>query len=346
MGLDLLELSDVIRPYPEIIEYLQKVKQDDILNELVNPHTYRDKGGQQVHDAIIKYLDKYGMRCAGEIDITRTRWSEKPAILVPMILSNIKNLEAGAAKRKFEQGLQEALNKEKDLIARLKQLQDGEQKAQETKQMIDLLRNFIGYREYPKYDIVNRYFIYKQALLKEAERLVLANVLNDKHDIYYLSFEELKEAVRNSQVDYQVINKRRDEYRIYEKLTPPRVITSDGEIITGQYKRHDHPGNAVIGLAVSSGIIEGRARVILKMEEADLEEGDILVTTFTDPSWTPLFLSIKGLVTEVGGLMTHGAVIAREYGLPAVVGVENATKLIKDKQKIRVNGTDGYIELL
>ena len=80
------------------------------------------------------------------------------------------------------------------------------------------------------------------------------------------------------------------------------------------------------------------------MEDADLGDGDILVTAFTDPSWTPLFVSIKGLVTEVGGLMTHGAVIAREYGLPAVVGVENATRLIKDGQRIRVNGTEGYVE--
>jgi pyruvate,water dikinase len=93
-------------------------------------------------------------------------------------------------------------------------------------------------------------------------------------------------------------------------------------------------------------VIEGRARVILNLEDAVLEDGDILVTSFTDPSWTPLFVSIKGLVTEVGGLMTHGAVIAREYGLPAVVGVENATKLIKDGQRIRVHGTEGYVEIL
>jgi phosphoenolpyruvate synthase/pyruvate phosphate dikinase len=129
-------------------------------------------------------------------------------------------------------------------------------------------------------------------------------------------------------------------------LTPPRVITSDGEIITGAYKREDLPAEALAGLPVSSGVIEGRARVILKMEDADLEEGDILVTAYTDPSWTPLFVSIKGLVTEVGGLMTHGAVIAREYGLPAVVGVENATRLIKDGQRIRVHGTEGYVEIL
>jgi pyruvate,water dikinase len=102
----------------------------------------------------------------------------------------------------------------------------------------------------------------------------------------------------------------------------------------------------LVGVAVSSGTIEGRARVALDIAEADLEPGDILVTAYTDPSWSPLFVSIGGLVTEVGGLMTHGAVIAREYGLPAVVGVDRATRLIQDGQRIRLNGTHGYIELL
>jgi rifampicin phosphotransferase len=123
-------------------------------------------------------------------------------------------------------------------------------------------------------------------------------------------------------------------------------MTSEGEIITGEYDTPNMPEDALPGIAVSSGIIEGRARVVSSFEDAELEDGDILVTQFTDPSWTPLFVSIKGLVTEVGGLMTHGAVIAREYGLPAVVSVENATELIKDGQMIRINGTEGYIEIL
>jgi len=341
MGLELLDVADMIRPYPEVIEYLQQVKDDNFLDELV-----KFDGGQETRDAIHAYLDKYGMRCAGEIDITRTRWSEKPLTFVPLILNNIKNIEHGSGKRRFEHGRQEALKKEQELLDRLKQLPDGEQKAEETKQMISLLRNFAGYREYPKYGIVNRLFVCKKALLKEAGRLVQANVIRETEDAYYLTFEELREVVRTNKLDSQIISKRKDEHKIYEKLTPPRVITSDGEIVTGKYNREDLPAAAIAGLAVSSGVIEGRARVILNMEDADLEEGDILVTVFTDPSWTPLFVSIKGLVTEVGGLMTHGAVIAREYGLPAVVGVENATRLIKDGQRIRVNGTDGYVEIL
>jgi phosphoenolpyruvate synthase/pyruvate phosphate dikinase len=341
MGLALLDVADVIRPYPEVIDYLQHVKDDNFLEKIA-----KFDGGQVVQKAIYAYLNKYGMRCVGEIDITKTRWSERPITLVPMILSNIKNFEPKASHRKFEQGRRVALKKEQELLDGLKQLPDGEQKAKETKRMIDLIQNFIGFREYPKYGMINRYFVYKQALLKEAEQLVQAGVIHEKEDMYYLTFEELCEVVRTNKLDYQIISKGQDEYKLYEKLTPPRVITSDGETLSGEYKRENLPVEAIVGLAVSSGVIEGRARVILKLENTDLEDGDILVTSFTDPSWTPLFVSIKGLVTEVGGLMTHGAVIAREYGLPAVVGVENATKLINDGQRIRVNGTEGYIEIL
>ncbi|AKD55319.1 phosphoenolpyruvate synthase [Spirosoma radiotolerans] len=346
MGLALLDVADVIRPYPDVIDYLQKAKEDNFLDELL-----QFDGGQETKDAFDAYLDKYGMRCTGEIDITRSRWSEKPATLIPIILSHIKNVEPGASKRKFEQGQQEAQKKEQELVARLAQLPDGAQKVQDTKRMNSLVRNLSGYREYPKYSIVSHYFVYKQALLKEAEQLVQAGILQSAEDSYYLTFDEFRELVRTHQLDYQLIGQRKEEFKRYEKLMPPRVITSDGEIFTGKYKLANLPAGAMAGLAVSSGVIEGRARVIVNLEDAAismavLEEGDILVTVFTDPSWTPVFVSIKGLITEVGGLMTHGAVIAREYGLPAVVGVENATKRIKDGQRIRVNGTEGYVEIL
>jgi pyruvate,water dikinase len=286
------------------------------------------------------------MRCVGEIDITRPRWSERPTTLLPVILDNVRNFEPGARKRRFEQGRQEAEKKEQEVLEHLRALPDGERKAEETKRMIDRVRTFIGYREYPKYAIISRYFVYKQAVLEEAERLVQAHALAEKEDIFYLRFSELHDVVRTNQVDDQLIRQRKDAFRSYQVLTPPRVLTSDGEVIAGAYRRDDVPTGALVGLAVSAGTVEGRARVILDMAEADLEVGDILVTAYTDPSWSPLFVTIKGLVTQVGGLMTHGAVIAREYGLPAVVGVEHATRLIRDGQRIRVNGSDGYVEIL
>jgi len=171
-------------------------------------------------------------------------------------------------------------------------------------------------------------------------------VIEERDDIFFLRFDELEEVVRTQRADYQLIHERRQAFRSYQSLTPPRVLTSDGEMLSGRYRRGDLPPGALVGLPVSTGIVEGRARVILDMAEATLEPGDILVTAYTDPSWTPLFVAIRGLVTEVGGLTTHGAVIAREYGLPAVVGVENATRLIRDGDWIRVNGTEGWVEVV
>ncbi|MEU9184282.1 rifamycin-inactivating phosphotransferase [Streptomyces sp. NPDC048484] len=344
MGLALLDVADVIRPRPEVVAFLQDV--ESVEDEAFLDELTKLPGGAEARDAMETYLDRYGMRCVGEIDITRPRWRERPTTLVPVILDNVRNFEPGAAERRFEQGRLKAQKKEQDVLARLRALPGGDRMADEAKRMIDQVRAFIGYREYPKYGIVSRYFVYKRALLEEAGRLVQAGVLPEKEDIFYLTFQELHDVVRSNQVDGRLIQQRKDAFRSYHALTPPRVLTSDGEAVTGAYRRDDVPAGALIGLPVSAGTIEGRARVVLDLAQADLEAGDILVTTFTDPSWSPLFVAIAGLVTEVGGLMTHGAVIAREYGLPAVVGVEQATRLIRDGQRIRVHGTDGYVELL
>ncbi|MFB7172820.1 rifamycin-inactivating phosphotransferase [Streptomyces sp. NPDC056254] len=354
MGLALLDVADVVRPLPEVVAYLGGVQDDGFLDGLA-----KVDGGPEARDAIESYLDRYGMRCVGEIDITRPRWREHPLALVPVILDHVRNSEPGAAERRFELGRQKARQKEQDVLSRLHALPDGARKADEAKRMIDRVRTFIGYREYPKYDIVCRYFVYKQALTAEAERLVRAGVLAEREDAFHLTFQELHDLVRSNrqggaqpdtqtlgQSVRQLVRQRKEAFRAHQALTPPRVLTSDGEALTGAYRRDDAPAGALLGVPVSSGTVEGRARVVLDMAQADLEAGDILVTAFTDPSWSPLFVGIAGLVTEVGGLMTHGAVIAREYGLPAVVGVEGATRLIRDGQRIRVHGTDGYVEIL
>jgi pyruvate,water dikinase len=340
MGLALLDVADVIRPHTEVVEFLGRAG-PGFMDELP-----RLGGGAESRDAIQHWLDRYGMRGVGEIDITRPRWSERPTMLLPLILSNVRNFEAGAGERRFEQGRQEALKKEMDILSRLRALPDGEEKADETKRMIDRVRTFAGYREYPKYGMVSRYFVYKQALMKDAERLVSAGVMREKEDIFYMRYDELRDVARTGTVNDDLIRERREAYRSYQALRPPRVLTSDGELFSGAYRREDMPAGALPGNPVSAGMVEGRARVILSIDGANLEPGDILVTAYTDPSWTPLFVAIDGLVTEVGGLMTHGAVIAREYGLPAVVGVENATRLIRDGQRIRVHGTEGYVEIL
>ncbi|HIZ36570.1 MAG TPA: phosphoenolpyruvate synthase [Candidatus Ruania gallistercoris] len=341
MGLDLLEVADAVRRYPEVVTYLRETEAEDFLDQL--PAL---AGGEQARAAIQQYLDTYGMRCIGEIDITRPRWSEQPTALLPAILTNVDAFEPGEAQRRFAEGLRVARTKEQDVLEEVLRLPDGEQKAAETKRMIDRVRAFTGYREYPKYAMIRRYFVYKQALLREARDLVDEGVLTDAEDVFHLTFQEFVDAVSSRRVDLDLIRRREAEHEEFTALTPPRVLTSDGEAVLGEYGRTDLPPGTLPGLPVSAGTVEGRARVVHDVAEADLEPGDILVTAFTDPSWSPLFVGIAGLVTEVGGLMTHGAVVAREYGLTAVVGVEGATETIRDGDRIRVNGTAGYVEIL
>jgi pyruvate,water dikinase len=341
MGLALLDVADAVRPHPDVVDFLRQVDDDDFLDELADV-----RGGHAARDAITGFLDRYGMRCIGEIDITRPRWSERPSALIPLILANVENFPAGERARSFAAGLRRAEESERDVLQRLRALPGGEAKATETKAMIDRLRTFIGYREYPKYGLIRRYSAYKRAIMRVAAQLAADSVIAAPEDAFFLTFDELRDAAHVGHVDADLIRVRREAFRTYAALTPPRVMTSDGEIVIGSYDRTGAPEGALVGLAVSAGTVEGRARVVLDVAQADLRRGDILVTTATDPSWSPVFVSAAALVTEVGGLMTHGAVIAREYGLPAVVGVEHATTLIRDGRRIRVHGGEGFVELL
>lgn len=340
-GFKLMEVADVIRDYPEIIKYLNNPCKETFFEDINNL-----EGGRKVSDSLKKYLFEYGMRCSGDIDITVSRWIEDPTQLVPIIQSNIKNFKPNASKYRFEQGKIQSENNINQLVSMIESLSGGKRTAKKIKRMSNLIRNYIGFREYPKFSYMKRYYLYKLAMLKEAEKLVQKGIINEVEDIYYLYFDELRAIVNGQELDVSVISKRRKDYDNFAKLTPPRVITSEGEIVTSEYDNKNLPENSLPGLPVSAGVVEGKARIVKKLEDASFSGEDILVTEFTDPSWTPTFVSIKGLVTEVGGLTTHGAVIAREYGLPAVVSVKDATRLIKDGQLIRLNGTDGYIEFL
>ncbi|MET9639268.1 rifamycin-inactivating phosphotransferase, partial [Streptomyces virginiae] len=236
MGLALLDVADVIRPFPEVVAFLRGVRDDGFLDELA-----KLAGGPEARDAIEAYLDRYGMRCVGEIDITRPRWREHPSALVPVILDHVRNFEPGAAGRRFELGRQKARQKEQDVLSRLRALPDGDRKADETKRMIDRVRTFIGYREYPKYGIISRYSVYKQALTAEAERLVRAGALAEREDAFYLTFQELHSVVRsNRPADARLVQQRKEAFRAHHALTPPRVLTSDGEALTGAYRLPDH----------------------------------------------------------------------------------------------------------
>lgn len=340
MGFYVSRIADAARDFPEVVEYLKTSGDLFSLEEL-----RKRQGGGETAKAFEAFFSRYGMRCSGEIDIAKPRFAEEPSKILPTVLADIK-LPKGHAEQKFRQGRQESDTAVKALISAAKQ-KWGAGKAKKLAKQLSFYRNFLGLRESPKYYWMKRYWEYKQAIMREAEKLVRAGRLRCTEDVCYLRLPELVDLFAGKyEPDYKKIDALRADYERYAALTPPRLMFSDGEVVEGEYKRNI-PKGALPGLAVSSGVAEGRARVVLDIKDAGkIEKGDILVTKFTDPSWTPAFISIGGLVTEVGGMATHGAVITREYGLPAVVSVTDATKLIKDGDQIRLNGDMGYVEFL
>lgn len=340
MGLALGDVADTVRDHPAVIEYL-KHADDETFFEGLKAIT----GSKDVLPVFLSFFERYGMRGTGEIDVTRPRWREVPTQLVPAILGHIKGVTPGQHRLDFLAGKKEAEHAAGRLLDRLREKPLGLIKARIMRRLIKVHRSLIGIREHPKYFIVQIFDLIKQAILQEGARLAADGVLEDAEDVFWLSLQELKEVLELRRLNRDLITGRKEKFQRDEKLTPPRAITSEGEIITAKPGAHVPPG-ALAGSPVSAGKAEGRARVILKLGEAKMDKGDILVAPYTDPGWTPLFPLAAGLVTEVGGLMTHGAVVAREYGIPAVVGLDNATRKIRDGQMIRVDGTQGFVEIL
>lgn len=340
MGLKLGDLADMLRELPEVQEYLKNTDDQTFYSSL--DHV---PGGETFRRAFAEFIDKYGMRCPGEIDITSPRWYEAPTQLNSALFSHIQSLRSGEHRQRFAEGKKDAEMASNTI---LEAVEGNYFKTKIMKRLISVYRNLGGLREQHKYILITAMGECKKAIMEEADTLLEKGLLSEANDVYFLELNELVKVLQDTFEGNvsELIAKRKEEYERYQSLKPPRVMTSEGEIVVVPPNKENIPEGTIIGSPVSSGIAEGIARVILRPETAILKEGEILVAPHTDPGWTPLFASAVAVITEVGGLMTHGAVVAREYGIPAVVGVDDATTLIKDGERIRVNGDLGYIEIL
>ncbi|CUH96664.1 putative phosphoenolpyruvate synthase [Propionispora sp. 2/2-37] len=340
MGLELGDLADKLRDLPEVQEYLKTAGDQSFYSGLD-----QIPGGKSFKLAFVSFIDKYGMRCPGEIDLTNPRWHEAPTQLVSALISHIRSLQPGEHRKRFAEG-------EKAAEAAALNIMDAAEgscfKRKIISRLITVFRNLGGMREHHKYLLVRIMGECKKAIIAEADELVKKGILVQAEDVYFLNLEELIHLLEGNLAGKtsDMIAERKEQYQWHQRLKPPRVMTSEGETVVIPARKDNLPEGTLIGSPVSAGVAEGIARVILRPENAILNKGEILVAPHTDPGWTPLFQSAVAIITEVGGLMTHGAVIAREYGIPAVVGVEDATSLIKDGQKIRVDGVQGYVLLV
>lgn len=337
MGLLTGDLADMIRKSPELIKEFENEDYRSLASRI---------NSLKEHDEFKKtfnfFMHKYGIRASGEIDIARERWVENPKPLAKTILSIVNTSREGLHRQEYNALIQNAKMAAEEMVKEV-EVKHGKVKAKIIKRLIKVLRTNLPIREHHKFLMMRQMMIFKRALLEEARVLVEEGQLAEERDIFYVGMQELYKAIESGESLIGLVKQRKEEYEHFSKLKAPRVMTSDGEEIKAVIKIENLPEGALAGIPVSSGVIEGIAKVIIDPSKDSLNKGEILVAPFTDPGWTPLFINAAGLVMEVGGQLTHGTVVAREYGIPAVVGIADATKLIKTGQKIRVDGNAGYV---
>ncbi|MCX6047464.1 MAG: PEP-utilizing enzyme [Chloroflexi bacterium] len=301
-------------------------------------------------DAIALFLKRYGMRGVAEIDLGRTRWRENPVQVMQMVQSYLQIADpALAPDAMFRRGEAVAQQVIDDLVAVLRHKPEGARQARLVRWMAHRMRALAGLRESPKFFLIQMMGIVRQTLLQSGEELVQQAVLDRPDDIFFLQLEELKGLAAGYLIDWKALVIERRALYEREKLRRqiPRVLLSDGRAFYGgaHAATPDQVG-VLSGTPVSPGMVEGLVHVVFDPHTSQLAPGEILVCPGTDPAWTPLFLTAGGLVMEVGGLMTHGSVVAREYGIPAVVGVHDATTRLQTGQRVRVDGARGEVVVL
>jgi len=344
MDLELWKTARAIKADKTALEFLTNTEIDKVAGDYLDgtlPPT--------AQAAISQFMQRYGMRGIGEIDMGRPRWRENPASLLQALRSYLL-IEEGdhSPDVVFERGAVEAENARKKLIELMKKTRGGFIKAKIVGAMARRVRELTGLRESPKLAAIRAMTAQRRGLLKSGIELTESGVIDQPTDIFFFHLDELERLASGDQRDWKALAAERRQCYEHEKRRRlvPRILLNDGTAYYEGMMDAEDDANTLTGSPVSPGVVEGIVHVVLDPSGTQLAHGEILVCPATDPAWTPLFLAAGGLLMEVGGMMTHGSVVAREYGIPAVVGVHQVTTRLKTGQRVRVDGSSGKITIL
>lgn len=293
------------------------------------------------HPRVKEILDRFGHRGNIELDFGTVKWVEKP----DFIMNQIKSYMVGKMYARNLDDIKEKANRAEALIEEVYEAvkkDKGEKAAQRLKTSMINYRIAAGMREYPKYDIVRIMNVARNVMLSLGSDLVKEGLIDTKTDIFYLFKEDI---LKKENLKEKVCKNTANYLREMTRTSVPRIVLNTGQTYYSAQKI-DPNSKVLQGMALSPGVYEGRIRVVLDPLNANLQEGEIMVTESTNPAWTPLFAIAKGLIMEYGGPVSHGGIVAREYGIPAVVGISSAASILKDGQRVRINGETGVVEIL
>ncbi|WP_254768445.1 PEP/pyruvate-binding domain-containing protein [Salinilacihabitans rarus] len=337
MMLELGDVTDVARDRPAVERALKDGRDLEAIREV--------DGGETFVDAFEDFLDGYGFRAPAEIEFSRPRYREDPAPLLDTVRASLETGDRGDHRNHVQRLEAEAREAIDSLERNAGRGRFGSIRRRLVRPFARRYRSYRSMRETPKYAFSQLLAETRRQVLAAGEQLEREGGLEDAEDVWLYDFDELLTALETPDRPLDVdLDARRAEYRRHQQLRAPRVIASDGEIPRGESPA-ESDADRLVGTPTAGGVAEGTARVVRDPSDATIESGEILVAPHTDPGWTPLFLNAAGLVTDVGGEMTHGSLVAREYGIPSVV-VAGATETLETGRRVRVDGDSGVVELL
>lgn len=340
MDLDLWQVAVRARDDPDSAAALRTRTADDLAD------AYRAGSLPLVlQRGMTAFLNRYGHRAVAEIDLGMPRWSEDPAHLFGVLSGYLRlDPDAAAPDRHFADGARDAKAMVRALVGRARRR--GALRAAAVRFCLRRARALVGMREMPKFLVITAMSEARAAMAQIGRELADSGRIAEPDDVFFLDFHEAKRAAAGDDLRATVSEQRGEYDAELRRRHVPRVLLSDGtepEAVPSGSAAID--AGALRGTPASGGTVTAPARVILDPVGAHLEPGEILVAPSTDPGWTPLFLTAGGLVMEMGGANSHGAVVAREYGIPAVVGVPRATEVIATGAEVTVDGAAGVVSL-
>jgi pyruvate,water dikinase len=347
MDLKLWETAQVLQGELGSVEIFEELPGSELAAR------YLDKSLPPVaQKAMAAFMETYGMRGLGEIDLGRPRWREDPTHVMQVLQSYLQIDDPEMAPDAvFARGAVAAEKAGTLLESEVRKLRFGWIKARIVRFGVNRYRALAGLREAPKFFAIRMMSMIRMGLLQSGQDFVDAGYLEQVDDLFFLKMSELDAIKEKDDAQWSALRNKIDERRALraremQRVQIPRVLLSDGTTFYQGVAASDDDSGAILGDPVSPGMVEGTVRVVYNPHGTQLEPGEILVCPGTDPAWTPLFLAAGGLIMEVGGMMTHGSVVAREYGIPAVVGVHQATQQLQTGDRIRLDGSTGRIEII
>ncbi len=290
-------------------------------------------------DHLDEFLFDYGHR-GHTREILYPRWAEDPGMVLDVLRVLMDSGSDLAAVEKERE--KERLEAERQVLGMVSGMKGGALKAFLFRKVLKLAQTYLLFRENQRFYLDHILFRQRLVLMEYGRRLHSEGFLDEKEDVFFLHLEELF-SLPGEDMGRRIASRRRDFMRHRDTL-PPKFLRGRAEF--DDTVSEIEGGKRVQGSASSPGVFRGRARVVESVADlAAVEKGDVLVASNTDPGWTAVFHRLGGLVTETGGILSHGAVVSREYGIPAVTAVKSATRMIRDGQMLTVDGNEGVIVL-